>query len=409
MQRLSVLDNGLRVITREMPSVETAAVGLHCDVGSRRERAEQNGLAHLYEHMVFKGAGGRSARELAETVEDVGGDLNAMTGREGTVFSARLLANDLALGVDLIADMILDPHFDEVELEREKAVVAQEMAEVNDTASDLVFDDLQQAAYPDQPIGRSILGSLETLRGLTREDLIEWRDVNYEPESLIVVAAGAVEHERLTDLAEKRFGHLKPVDRPAVESAAFRPQAIDRTRPTEQVHITMGWEGPAIAEPGLLAARLFGEAVGGGMSSRLFQELREERGLAYTVFASHAPFTDSGLFSVYAATAPGDTAAARELILDVLAGAADDLEMRELDRAKALAKAGLLMALESCEGQAGYIARQLLVHSRIVEPHEVVEKLDRLTLDEVRAAGKAVLERGQALAVIGAGHGLALP
>ena len=409
MQRLTTLDNGLRIVSRTMPSVETVAVGLQCDAGSRRENGRENGLAHLYEHMVFKGAGGRSARDLAEAVEDVGGDLNAMTGREGTVFSARLLADDLGLGLELIADMILDPHFDPVELEREKLVIEQEMAEVNDNAGDLIFDDLQMACYPDQPLGRSILGSLESLRGLTRDDLIAWRDTNYEPGSLIIVAAGALDHDELVNLAARRFGDLAPVTRPQVDPARFTPRAIDRTRPAEQVHLCLGWEGPATAAPGLFAARIFCEAVGGGMASRLFQELREERGLAYTVYATHAPFLDTGLFSVYAATAPADTNAARDLALKVLNEAADDLDERELSRARALAKAGLLMALESCEGQASYVARQLLVHGRLVEPSEVVDRLESLTLDEVRAAGKSLLASDPALAVIGAGHGLDLP
>ncbi|MGB7406204.1 MAG: pitrilysin family protein, partial [Pacificimonas sp.] len=168
-QTLTTLPNGLRVVTREMPSVETAAVAIHTEAGSRHETARENGLAHLFEHMVFKGAGGRSARELAERIEDVGGDLNAMTGREGTVFSARLLAGDLTLGLDLLADMIRAPHFDEGDLVKERQVVLQELEEVRDTPNDLVFEDLQLAAYPDQPLGRSILGDETSLDGLTRD------------------------------------------------------------------------------------------------------------------------------------------------------------------------------------------------------------------------------------------------
>ncbi|MEE4349232.1 MAG: pitrilysin family protein [Pacificimonas sp.] len=402
MQRLTVLDNGLRVVTRHMPSVETVAVGLHCDTGSRREAARENGLAHLYEHMVFKGAGGRSARALAETVEDAGGDLNAMTGREGTVFSARLLAGDLDLGLDLIADMIRDPHFDGTELEREKQVILQELAEVNDNPSDLVFDDLQAAAFPAQPLGTSILGTAESLAGLTRDDLIAWRDTHYAPDSLIIVAAGALEHDELAAHAERRFGDLKPAPRPALDPARWTIGRQERRRETEQVHLTLGWQGPGVYDDNLFAARIFAEAVGGGMASRLFQELREERGLAYTVYASHAPFSDTGLFTVYAATAPGDAAETRDLIRSVLTEAAETLDERELSRARALSKSGLLMALESCEGQASYAARQLLVHGRLVEPAEVVEELDALTLDEVRAAGAALIAGEPAEARIGA-------
>ena len=403
MQRLSTLPNGLRVVTREMPSVETVAAGLYADVGSRYEAERENGLAHLFEHMVFKGAGGRSARQLAEAVEDVGGDLNAMTGREGTVFSARLLAGDLKLGIDLIADMILDPHFDPDELEREKQVVLQELGEVHDAAGDLVHDDLQEAAFPGQPLGRSILGDAGSVAGLTRDDLVRWRDVHYAPAAMIVVAAGRLSHDEVVALAEARFGGLRRPPAPAAERGSFAPGLTGRERATEQAHLTLGWQGPPVGAPGLFAARLFGEAVGGGMSSRLFQELREERGLAYSVYASHAPYADTGLFSVYAATPRAEAERTLQLIRDTLAEAAAGLTQAELDRARALAKAGLLMALESCEGQASYIARQLLLHGRTVEPAEVVAEIERLTLDEVRAAGAALIAGPAAQATIGAG------
>ncbi|EMD83734.1 M16 family metallopeptidase [Pacificimonas flava] len=402
MQKLTTLPNGLRIVTREMPSVETVAVGLHCTVGSRYETVRENGLAHLFEHMVFKGAGGRSTRALAEAVEDVGGDLNAMTGREGTVFSARLLAGDLPLGMNLIADMILDPHFDVDELEREKGVVLQELAEVNDMPGDLIFDDLQAAAYPDQPMGRSILGDAASIGGLNQSDLVAWRDRHYRPGEMIVVAAGNLEHDQIVDIAAKRFGPLGGGDAAALEGARFSAARTARHRHIEQAHLTLAWPGPALRETGLFAARLFGEAVGGGMSSRLFQELREERGLAYTVFASHAPFLDTGLFTVYAATAERDSREALSLMQDILRSAPETLTQAELDRARALAKSGLLMSLESCEGQASYIARQLLVEGRMIEPSEVVKRIDAITLDEVRTAGAVMMAGNPAEATIGA-------
>ncbi|MBV7257315.1 insulinase family protein [Pacificimonas sp. WHA3] len=403
MQRLSTLSNGLRVVTREMPSVETVAVAVHSDVGSRHEKARENGLAHLFEHMLFKGAGGRSARQLAETIEDVGGDMNAMTGREGTVFSARLLAGDLPHGLSVIADMIRHPHFDPDELEREKQVVLQELGEVRDNAGDLIFDDLQEAAFPGQALGRSILGDETSISGLTRDDLTGWADRHYRPKSMLVVAAGKLSHDDVMAEAEARFGDMEGGTLPLSETARFHCGGMHRDRPTEQAHLTLGFAGPAVKAADLFAARLFGEAVGGGMSSRLFQELREERGLAYSVYASHAPFADGGLFTCYAATPRSEAEAALALMREVLAGAARDLEQAELDRARALAKSGLLMALESCEGQAGYVARQVLVHGRTVEPQDVVAQIDALTLDEVRAAGAAMLAGAPAMATIGAG------
>ena len=402
MQRLTRLDNGVRIVSRELPSVETAAVGLHCTAGARHEAERENGLAHLFEHMVFKGAGGRSARQIAEAVEDVGGDLNAMTGREGTVFSARTLAEDVPLGLDLIADMILKPHFDAAELEREKQVVLQELGEVWDTPGDLVYDELQEAAYPAQSLGRSILGDKASIHSLTVDDLFAWRDRQYGPDELIVVAAGAVEHDRIVDLAARRFGDLAPRPAATHAPAAYSGGKTLRTRPTEQAHIVVGWEGPGVMSKGILAARLFGEAVGGGMSSRLFQALREDRGLAYTVYATHTPYSDTGLFTAYAATPREDAAAALDLMETEIAGAADGLTQPELDRARALAKSGLLMALESCEGQASYCARQLLVHGRLVEPAEGVADIEAITLDQVQAAGQKLLASPKVISVVGA-------
>jgi|TARA_R100000501_G_scaffold4652_1_gene9921 predicted Zn-dependent peptidase len=403
MQRLTILPNGLRVVTREMPSVETIAVAVHADAGSRHETARENGLAHLFEHMVFKGAGGRSARQLAEVVEDVGGELNAMTGREGTVFSARLLAEDAPLGLSVIADMIRRPHLDEEELVREKQVVLQELGEVRDNASDLVFDDLQEVAFPDQALGRSILGDEASVEGLTGGDLRSWADRHYRPATMLVVAAGKLDHDRIVNEAEACFGDMSGGTAPVAEVARFRNGQMHRDRATEQAHLTLGFAGPSLTDKTLFAARLFGEAVGGGMSSRLFQELREERGLAYSVFASHTPFADAGLFTAYAAARKRDADDAMALMRDVLEGAVDTLTQAELDRARALAKSGLLMALENCEGQAGYVARQVLIHGKTIEPSEVVEQIDRLTLEEVRAVGAAMLSGEPAIATIGAG------
>jgi predicted Zn-dependent peptidase len=232
MMKLTILDNGLRVASRAMPGFETVAVGLYADVGSRHEPARLNGIAHLYEHMLFKGAGGRSAREMNEAVEDVGGDLNASTDREGTNFTASLLAEHLPLGIELIADMILRPHFKAGDLAREKEVVLQELGEARDTPSDIIFDDLWMAAWPDQPLGRSVLGDEASVMGIAPDDLFAWRDQRYRAGSLYLVAAGKVDHDALVRLAEARFGGLPEgvLDAPeparfAGSSRASRPRA----------------------------------------------------------------------------------------------------------------------------------------------------------------------------------------
>ena len=401
MMKLTILDNGLKVASRTMPGVETVAVGLYAEAGSRHEPARVNGIAHLFEHMVFKGAGGRSARELSEAIEDVGGDLNACTEREQTSFTASLLAEHLPLGIELISDMILRPRFAAEDLAREKEVVLQELAEARDTPGDIIFDDLWAAAWPEQPLGRSILGDETSVGAITLEDLHSWRTELYRAGGLTLVAAGKVEHDELVRLAGARFAGLPEGVVPPAAPARFGA-GIRASRPrAEQAHLAAAYAGPGIHDPDYYASRLFSDLVGAGASSRLFQEVREERGLAYSVWSSLQPYDDAGLFYFYAATARREAAAASALIAEVVAGAVESASQRELDRARAQAKAGLLMSLESSWGQAGYVARQLAIRGRLVEPAEVVAEVEAVTREQVRAAGAKMLAGPRASATIG--------
>lgn len=401
MMTLTTLANGLRVATRPMPGAETAAVALHAETGSRHEPARLNGIAHLFEHMVFKGAGGRSARELSEAIEDVGGDLNAATDRDSTMFSASVMAEHVPLGVELIADMIRRPHFSKAELEREKDVVLQELGEARDTPSDIIFDDLQSAAFADQPLGRSVLGEESSIEAIEVDDLHQWRESQYRPASLALVAAGKVDHGRLVALAEHWFGDLPASVGTPPEPARFTGGTRVGRASCDQAHLALGFAGPALLESDFYPARLFSEILGGGSSSRLFQQLREERGLAYSVFASFQPWRDAGLVSVYAATAREQGAAAAKLVEDVVAECAHDATGRELTRVKTQAKASLLMWLESPWGHANYLARQLATYGRLVETAEIVAKVEAVTLDQVRAAGANMLAGPRARATIG--------
>jgi predicted Zn-dependent peptidase len=401
MMRLTTLSNGLRVASRDMPGLETAAVGLYAMAGSRNEAAELGGIAHLYEHMVFKGAGGCSARELSEAIEDVGGELNASTERDGTSFTASVMAEHLPLGVELIADMILRPHFAADELEREKDVVLQELGEARDTPNDIIFDDLWTAAFDDQPLGRSILGDEESIGRIAVDDLHRWRLERYRAGGLMLVAAGKVSHETLVALAEQFFSDLPPGTIAPHEPARYTGGTrIGRAR-CEQAHLALGFRGPASLDEDYYAARFFSDVVGGGASSRLFQHVREERGLAYSVYSALHPYSDIGLFYVYAATARRQSAAATQLIEEVIGEAAETVTPREVERARTQARAGLLMSLESPWGQANYVARQLAVHGRLVEPAEVAAELQAITLDQVRAAGAKMLAAPRSRATIG--------
>ncbi|WP_164156771.1 M16 family metallopeptidase [Sandarakinorhabdus rubra] len=400
--RLTTLENGLTVASWAIPGVETVALAVSADTGARFEAADVNGLAHLFEHMVFKGTHRRSARQIAEQMEDVGGQLNAWTSRDATMFHARLLAGDLPLGVDLVADLVSNPRFDEADLVREKEVVLQELGEARDTPDDIVFDHLQEAAYPGQALGRSILGDEASLARITRDDLLGWQAAHYAPQRLQLVVAGKVDHDALCRLAEAAFpGQPGDAARPPAEPARFAPTSRHDKRRIEQAQLTAGWAAPGHHDPAQEAALLFTLAAGGGMSSRLFQQLREERGLAYAVSAALQPYADGGLMSVHAATDPGNAAAARELVGQVLAETAKGLEQAELDRARAQALAGLLMALEAPQGAADYLARSLAVHRRFVAPAETVARIKAVTVDEARATGSAMLAGAPARAEIG--------
>ncbi len=395
--------HGLRVATAVTPGVETVTVALHAETGSRYETAATNGVAHLFEHMVFKGTTTRSARDIAEQIEDVGGNLNAWTSRDTTVFHARLLARDLPLGLAMIADLVTAPLFEAEDLAREKDVVLQELGEARETPDDIVFDHLQEAAFPQQALGRSILGSEASIAVLTEADLRDWLATHYVNARMTLVVAGKVDHDAVMRMAEAAFPHGGAATTRPLEQAAFAAGQFLDARRFEQAQLTAGWPSPGHYDAGHDAAALFTLAAGGGMSSRLFQEVREERGLAYSISAATTPYADGGLMSVHAATARKDAVRARALIDTVLAATAASLEEAELKRAKAQAVAGLLMSLESPQGQADYLARQLIVHGRWVPPSEVVARVEAVTVDAARAAGAAMLAAAPARAEVGVG------
>jgi predicted Zn-dependent peptidase len=398
---LTILPNGLKVASREMPGIETAAVGLYAETGSRHEPARLNGIAHLFEHMVFKGAGGRSAREISEAIEDVGGDLNASTDRDGTSFMASVLAEHVPLGVELVCDLVVKPHLHAPDLEREKDVVLQELGEARDTPSDIIFDELWAAAFADQPLGRPVLGDENSLAAISTGDLQAWRSALCRGGDLLLVGAGKIEHGRLVDLAQARLGGLPggKVDPP--EPARFTGGTRIGRGSADQAHLALAFPAPAQLDADYFAARLFSDLVGGGMSSRLFQQVREDRGLAYSVYSQLHPYADVGMFYIYAATARRESAAAAQLIEEIVAEAAQSATQREVDRVRTQSRAALLMSIESPWGQAHYVARQLAVHGRLVEPAEVIAELEAVTVDQVREAGRKMLAGPRARATIG--------
>ncbi len=391
--RFSRLANGVRVVSLDRPEVATASVGLWIDVGARYEPVELNGVAHLLEHMAFKGTARRSAQAIAEEIENVGGQLNAYTSREHTAFYARVLAEDVPLAVDLLADIVRHARIDEEELARERTVVLQEIGQVLDTPDDWVFDLWQETAYPDQPLGRSILGPAATVERLGRADVLGYLTTHYAPERLVVAAAGRVEHDRLTALAEQHLGDLPPKPAPAMPPAAYRGGHRLERDESEQLHLVLGVEGVRYDDPDFYAAQVLATALGGGMSSRLFQEVREKRGLAYNVFAFSASYVDTGLFGMYAAAAPADAAELLEVVdatSRTLVAAPDEAEIA---RARAQLKASLLMGLESSTAVCEDLARQHLIFGDYLAPAAIARRIDAVDAAAVARVGERLLGR----------------
>ena len=401
------LPSGLSVVTDRMPHLESASLGVWAGAGSRNEAPDEHGISHLLEHMAFKGTKRRTSRQIAEEIEAVGGDLNASTSAESTGFYARVLKADVPLALDVLSDILSEPTFDAEELRREQNVIVQEIGAVEDTPDDLVFERLHETAFPKQPLGRSILGTPETVRSFNSARIRTYLSRNYRAPDMLVAAAGAVEHERIVAEAEKRFASFIGPAAPAPEPAHFGGGTRVETRDLEQVHIALALQGLAVRDEQLYSLQVFTSVLGGGMSSRLFQEVRENRGLCYAIHAFHMPYSDTGMFALYAGTDEADAPELMRVAIDQIAIATETLNEAEVARAKAQMKAGLLMALESSEARLGQIARQMLAYGRPIPLDEIVAKVDAVTVASARAAGRALIGRGRpAIAALGPGNGL---
>jgi predicted Zn-dependent peptidase len=401
------LASGLSVVTDRMPHLESASLGVWIGAGSRNESPDEHGISHLLEHMAFKGTRRRSARQIAEEIEAVGGDLNAATSVESTAYYARVLKADVPLALDVLSDIISEPAFDPEELRREQNVIVQEIGAVEDTPDDLVFDRLQETAFPKQPVGRSILGTPETVRSFNPGRLRGYLSRNYRAPGMIVAAAGAIDHAAIVADAEKRFASFAGPAAPAPESAHFRGGSRVETRDLEQVHIALALQGVPVQDEQLYSLQVFVSVLGGGMSSRLFQEVREKRGLCYTINAFHMPYSDTGLFALYAGTDQADAPELMRVVIGEIGKATETLIETEVARAKAQLKAGLLMALESSEARVGQLARQMLAYGRPIPLVELVAKIDAVTVESARAAGRMLVRRAPpAIAALGPGPDL---
>ncbi len=405
LPEVTTLPNGLRVVTQTMPHLATVSLGVWVATGARHETLREHGISHLLEHMAFKGTKTRSARAIAEEIEQVGGDLNAATSLETTAYYARVLGGDDGLALEILADILQNSNIAEDDLVREKEVVIQEIAGINDSPEEIGFDMMQEAAFGTQAVGRPIIGTPDSVNAITSGDIKGFLASRYTAPDMIIAAAGAVDHAKIVSHAQALFGGLSGVRPGGLETATYIGGIRSSDRVFEQSHLMLGFDGPAYKHPQFYTAQVFSGLFGGGMSSRLFQEVRENRGLCYSIYSSAWGLADVGMFGVHAATGPEMMGELITTIDEELAkAAAHAAPEREVARSKAQLKAGLLMSLESSSSRAEQMARQLMVMGRLIDVKELVAKVDAVTPEGMRAfAEQLATAKNRSVVVIGAG------
>lgn len=402
--RLTTLTNGLRVITDDIPGIATATLGLWVEVGARHEPVQLNGISHFLEHMAFKGTTTRTALEIVETIENVGGMLNAYTSKENTAYHARVLADDLPLALEIIADIIQNSIFDEKEIGRERDVILQEIGQAMDTPDDIIFDYFQETAFSNQPLGRSILGPPQIINSLTRQDLKGYMEQEYVASRMVFAAAGGVNHEQIVDLCNTHFTKLSTHSPKGYEKAAYSGGHFYEKRPLEQVHLLIGFESCSYSDPDNYPLAVFANLLGGGMSSRLFQEVREKRGLVYTISAFNSPFRETGVFSIYAGTGEEKVKELLPTIKGVLEEFPKTLQTAEILRSKAQLKASLLMSLEKTSARCEKLAQHMMIYGRPIPYQEIIDKVDAVTQEQIVSIATRLIDKKPTFAALGPGE-----
>ena len=391
MIQQTTLKNGLTVVTDTMTDVQTLSVGVFIDSGSRRETPENNGVAHFLEHMAFKGTKTRTAEQIAREIEDVGGYMNAYTSLENTAYYCRLMKEDLAIGVDVLADILSNSTFDETEMNRERGAILQEISMYKDSPDDVVVDNLRELQYPDQAIGWPILGSVENVKKMTADHLRDYVNNYYHANHMIVAAAGAVDHNELVKMAEEKFGHFTSKELPEFEQPSYKSGETWTHRPElEQVYVAYSWPSAGALDKDYYVHTMLAAVMGQGMTSKLWQEVREKRGLAYSVYASNSPYKDHGTFNVFAGTGKESLEELAGIVQNVLKSA--EMTQEELQRAQKGAASSIAMAMESCEARMERLANHLFTYKRIVPIEEALEKVYAVTLSDLETARTSIIQ-----------------
>ena len=399
--QVTTLANGIQVATDTFETIETVSVGAWVSVGTRHESPELNGISHLLEHMAFKGTERRSAQAIAEEIEAVGGHLNAYTSRENTAYFAKVLKKDLPLAMDIISDILQYSSLDSEELKRERAVVIQEIKQAQDSPDDIVFDYFQQAAYPNQAIGRSVLGSASKIEGIKRDTIKGFMRENYACDRLVLSAAGSVSHEAFVTLAKNSFSQLPLKGPMTIEELGYVSGEFREERDLEQLHLVLGFEGLSYIDADYYPMAVLSTLLGGGMSSRLFQEARERRGLVYSIYTFASNYQDGGLFGVYAGTGSDKIGELLPVICGEVISVCNSISENEIVRAKAQLKSSTLMALESSSSRCEQAARQIQIFGRPVTIPEVITKIDAVNKDRVEAIARRIFSSRPTVAAIG--------
>jgi len=398
---LTTLSNGLRIATEFLPGVETVSLAVSVGVGARYENDNENGVSHLLEHMAFKGTKTRSARDIAEAFDNIGGQLNAYTSMELTVYYAKVLKKDTSFALEILADILQNSTFLEDELIKEKDVIVQEIAMHNDSPEDVIVDCFDETSYPAQPLGRSILGTEQLVTSYSRDDVMGYMARHYTPSNMVISAAGNIDHAHFVSVVEGFFIMTPPGTAPKAPIAKYVGGEMHMLSDHEQLHVALGFPAVSIHDPRYYALQLYASVLGGGMSSRLFQEVREKRGLAYSVYAMGSSYSDVGMMSIYAATAP---AKATELIETLKAEVnlmSKNVNENELTRAKNQSKAELLMAREASQTVAGWMGRHLLLYGEYRQLPDIFKKIDAVTKEDIEAMATIIQSGTPTLATLG--------
>lgn len=401
MIKTTTLSNGMRVVTDSSKTAETISLGVWVGVGARFETPEINGISHVLEHMAFKGTATRSAFQIAEEIEAVGGVMNAYTGKDMTAYYVKVLKEDLALGLDIIADILQNSKMDKEELAKEQGVIIQEINMQNDTPDELVFDYLAAKAFPDQPLGRPILGTADNVRAVTSQKLLDYMHTQYTADRMIISASGYVDHDAFVAMCEKAFTKIgnRPVKKE--QPGVYVGGDMRVQKDNEQVNLVLGFEGMSYADKDYYAASVLSGIFGGGMASRLFQEIREKRGLVYSIYSFNSPETDTGVFGIYAGTGEKEVAELMPVLCDEILALPTTIRDDEIARAKARLKARILMRMENISAHAEINAIDMVIHGRVVPKEETIAAIDRVDSEALKRVAHRVFSSKPTLAALG--------